>query len=1204
MRFLHSYGTLRFLDGVGDTNEKCARPIAAGSGPYRVERWAYDTKSQSCTSFWFAGLGGNANNFPSLQQCEAACVNGTTKKLIALKCKQGIAIEFSHSLTIAFLYFQVPFASGLSICRLPLVVGVGSSRLARWYFDSRSSSCNPFTYTGLGGNENNFLELSHSKHECEAACPGKGRLRLQSIIDQPDICSQSHWCHIGATAVLSVCCPATDPCQLPLNRGNGNSVLVRWYYSANTKTCLSFSYTGRGGNQNNFLTSDDCKARCPVFDNPCSTGPPHIGLDGRITLCGVATPNICPNTYWCHVGTTLESSVCCPGASNPCELPKSTGKGAASLLRYYYDSATQRCNVFEYSGTAGNENNFMTLQDCEQRCPVFPNPCANGEPARDENEQIVACSVSDLDSCPGGYWCHVGADEQSTLCCPHADTVCMAPVEDGEGKYSLPRYYYNSLTKQCLPFTYSGSGGNRNNFLSLGDCESACPGQPATTSAGHYVLCTATNGQLCPANYWCHVGEPNSVSVCCPGGENPCLLPLESGDGDAMLVRWYFDRTSRRCNRFFYGGVRGNENNFVSKTDCMLRCPELQNPCHHGDPAVSAHGSLLQCDAENQEMCPVGYWCHIGADASTTLCCQEGNPCLLPMLPGEGDQKLKRWYFNQASRQCLEFTYTGRAGNQNNFQSEEECAGKCPVFENPCPDPKSGDKIIHCTGQTKDACPAGYWCHVGLTSATSVCCSGSRLHAQPCAEPLNEGENAWTATAPRWYFDLLERTCKPFFYSGAGGNSNNFLTKSECRLKCPEFVNPCARGEPYRELSTGMIRFCNQGSASTCPLGYWCHVGVNRDSTVCCPGGEKMCELPLSIGTGDATLNRWHFNAAAKRCVHFIYRGLGGNRNNFLSKKLCQEHCTGIFRSAACLNSSIRAPRGHHLRNSSQLAFKPIVATVDSTFPGGKACEQPQNAGLGPYTLRRWFYNKRSGACEPFIYHGTLGNANNFAAEELYSRNPCSGQPFRTTDGELICDDAAGMPCPKTYYCHTDADLSGGVCCHGMSDPCKYPIEVGIGMDNIKRWYFDATSRQCLSFVYSGLGGNANNFMTYSECTIRCKMISSRRCPYGEPYGSNEWEPNGCKAGCPLNYRCISMDGLDQYCCPDASTLSFCLDAICLLPIHRGYSHCKHVPQMRFAFHAPSGQCVPFEFSGCGGNLNNFDTIEFCQSQCELENNE
>ncbi|KHJ40841.1 Kunitz/Bovine pancreatic trypsin inhibitor domain protein [Trichuris suis] len=420
-------------------------------------------------------------------------------------------------------------------------------------------------------------------------------------IEQPDICSQSHWCHIGATAALSVCCPgATDPCQLPLNRGNGNSVIIRWYYSANTKTCLSFSYTGRGGNQNNFLTSDDCKARCPVFDNPCSTGPPHIGLDGRITLCGVATPNICPNTYWCHIGTTLESSVCCPGASNPCELPKATGKGTASLLRYYYDSATQRCNVFEYSGTAGNENNFMTLQDCEQRCPVFPNPCANGEPARDESEQIVSCSVSELDSCPAGYWCHVGADEQSTLCCPHeneiasfpkrkpksneprdtvnfrADSVCVAPVQDGE-------VFKNPCRK----------------------------GQPATTSAGHYVLCTATNGQLCPANYWCHV--------------------------------------------------------------------ELQNPCHHGDPAVSAQGSVLQCDAENQEVCPVGYWCHIGADASTTLCCQEeGNPCLLPMLPGEGDQKLKRWYFNQASRQCLEFTYTGRAGNQNNFQSEGECASRCP----------------------------------------------------------------------------------------------------------------------------------------------------------------------------------------------------------------------------------------------------------------------------------------------------------------------------------------------------------------------------------------------------------------------------------------------------------------------------------------------------------------------------------------------
>ena len=29
-------------------------------------------------------------------------------------------------------------------------------------------------------------------------------------------------------------------------------------------------------------------------------------------------------------------------------------------------------------------------------------------------------------------------------------------------------------------------------------------------------------------------------------------------------------------------------------------------------------------------------------------------------------------------------------------------------------------------------------------------------------------------------------------------------------------------------------------------------------------------------------------------------------------------------------------------------------------------------------------------------------------------------------------------------------------------------------------------------------------------------------------------------------------------------------------------------------------ECLPFEFSGCGGNDNNFDSLAKCQSSCHL----
>ncbi|KRZ90093.1 Uncharacterized protein T08_15150 [Trichinella sp. T8] len=860
----------------GDT---CSLPVSSGVGQNRLQRYAYDSNLNGCKFFLYAGTKGNANNFLSEQECFAECGRGPQPSPCALgypalagdgqswlfcSSENSNICPFNYychigakkETTVCCLRTSPTSVSGFSVCQLPLQPGNGASFLSRWYFDSQSSTCKSFTYTGTGGNENNFVQLSDCRRICpeyDNACPagtppidfqtgqvafcsatngfcspgywchvgfderssvccpfasddpcslpkseGTGSLHIPRFFfnqtsrqcetfaysgrkgnqnnfvtvqdceascpvlenpcsegmplinrrsntpvfcnsDEDGTCPENYWCHMGATAAMTLCCPGdSDPCQLPQSRGNGNSVLSRWYYNTDTKMCLSFTYTGSGGNQNNFETIEACRSRCPEFQNPCTTGPPHINLNGHITRCGATTPTICPSSYWCHIGADLESSVCCPGATNPCELPVEQGSGQASLLRYGYIRETQTCRSFLYS--------------------VFRNPCINGNPARDEQDNIVLCSVADMDDCPEGYWCHVGGDEQSTLCCPYENEIttfrkrkpvenstkkvdssylknasCLMPLQVGDGVLMLPRFYFNSQTKQCLPFTYSGLGGNQNNFLSRGDCENSCPvfqnpcrqGEPASAANGQYILCTATGVHLCPANYWCHVGDSNSNSVCCPAADNPCVLPAETGTGQSVLVRWYFDRHARRCNRFVYTGSGGNENNFLAKQDCMARCPEFRNPCPIGDPSRSEKGTIVHCGDGNTG-CPIGYWCHYGADAETTVCCQgEGDRCLLPMLPGIGSEKLKRWYFNQNSRQCLEFTYTGRGGNQNNFLTESQCIQECPVFLNPCPrDAGSDVDVIYCGAQNRNTCPVGYWCHVGITVETSVCCEG------------------------------------------------------------------------------------------------------------------------------------------------------------------------------------------------------------------------------------------------------------------------------------------------------------------------------------------------------------------------------------------------------------------------------------------------------------------------------------------------
>ena len=45
-------------------------------------------------------------------------------------------------------------------------------------------------------------------------------------------------------------------------------------------------------------------------------------------------------------------------------------------------------------------------------------------------------------------------------------------------------------------------------------------------------------------------------------------------------------------------------------------------------------------------------------------------------------------------------------------------------------------------------------------------------------------------THPRWAFDTELNMCTPFYFSGCGGNLNNFPSLAECRLACPDTSPP------------------------------------------------------------------------------------------------------------------------------------------------------------------------------------------------------------------------------------------------------------------------------------------------------------------------------------------------------------------------------------------------------------------------------
>ncbi|KAL5010540.1 hypothetical protein ScPMuIL_012845 [Solemya velum] len=59
-----------------------------------------------------------------------------------------------------------------------------------------------------------------------------------------------------------------------------------------------------------------------------------------------------------------------------------------------------------------------------------------------------------------------------------------------------------------------------------------------------------------------------------------CSLTTEVGPCRGSFTRWHFDRDSKTCKTFLYGGCRGNENRFDTKEDCIELCTKQKG--HNG----------------------------------------------------------------------------------------------------------------------------------------------------------------------------------------------------------------------------------------------------------------------------------------------------------------------------------------------------------------------------------------------------------------------------------------------------------------------------------------------------------------------------------------------------------------------------------------------------------------------------------------------
>ncbi|KAL5106551.1 Kunitz-type serine protease inhibitor conotoxin [Taenia crassiceps] len=67
-----------------------------------------------------------------------------------------------------------------------------------------------------------------------------------------------------------------------------------------------------------------------------------------------------------------------------------------------------------------------------------------------------------------------------------------------------------------------------------------------------------------------------------------------------------------------------------------------------------------------------------------------------------------------------------------------------------------------------------------------------------------------------------------------------------------------------------------------------CVAGLER-------GNRDICSQPIVSGNGKARISAWAYDPSRGCCVHFFYRGSGGNANRFQTLKKCRRACGNVF---------------------------------------------------------------------------------------------------------------------------------------------------------------------------------------------------------------------------------------------------------------------------------------------------------------------
>uniref|UniRef100_A0A671XD05 Serine peptidase inhibitor, Kunitz type 1 a n=1 Tax=Sparus aurata TaxID=8175 RepID=A0A671XD05_SPAAU len=181
---------------------------------------------------------------------------------------------------------------------------------------------------------------------------------------------------------------------------------------------------------------------------------------------------------------------------------------------------------------------------------------------------------------------------------------------------------------------------------------------------------------------------------------------------------------------------------------------------------------------------------------------------------------------------------------------------------------------------------------------------------------------------------------------------------------------------------------------------------------------------------------------------------------------------------------------------------------------------------------------------------------------------------------------------------------------------CMAPKKIGPCRGSFPRWHYNAASETCEQFMFGGCRENLNNYLTNDECTNACAGSGIYwRCPLclcaaGEKCGAPcTTEQFTCGNGCCLDPG-LECDSTPQ--CSDKSDEQECdkLDnnfrILMQIPLDEQKVRCTELPDSgpcrdsftKWYYDPFQKMCFRFNYGGCSGNDNRFDSPEACIKVC------